>query len=433
MFKKSFAFLTAFAILLVFPLRCVYTSAILPTTYPIFKDTAFNNWDNSYNNSKGMLWASMLLYNSSNNDYDLIHFTNSFEYIDADQIYLTYKNGCFRVERQPHISSNQRYFMGMRDKSEIIDDKNYCTFYTYNINDSWYLIGNYGSPSCNSLVFPDYEIAGQLPAGYEVIACTHDLIYKDENGKENVLYYGSESLYLSYFEEGFKPNFAPHTVDREPPTEAPTEAPTSKPDTSQEQLDTSKGILGTLKDVLSFIINLPSNIANALSSLLDSLEAGITLALNTIKDDILEGLKLLFVPSNDNKWYDAVYLFKEKFGFVFQIFELGDFLLHYNFSESPPDFSMNFDENTHYLDGSVNGVSGSGGSGSHGGGGASRPDSGHVLHWGTFTVDILDLGLIEPYRQLIRNISIAVMWYFFLRKLRKKLPDVINGQSSSED
>lgn len=428
MLKKSLAFITAFAVLLVFPLRCVYSSALLPTTYPIFRDTAFNNWDNSPNNSKGMLWASMLLYSSSNNSYALIHFTNSLEYIDADQIYLTYSNACFQVKRQPHISSDQKYFIGMRNKSEVIDGKNYRTFYTYNINNDWYLIGDYGSPACNQLVFPEHDEITQLVGCYEVIACTHDLIYKDEEGKETVMYYGSESLFLSYFEEGYKPNFAPHTVDREPPTEAPTEAPTSKPDTSQEQLDTSKGILGTLKSVLEFIINLPGNIANAIGGFFSDLKDGLISALESVKQGILDGLKLLFVPTDDNKWNDLVDLLHEKFGFVFQIIDLSDFILHYNFSESPPDFSMKFDESTHYLDGSVNGVPDSGGSGSHGGGGASR---GYVLQWGTFTVDILDLGLIEPYRNLIRNLTSGIMWFFAIRKAKKMLPDIINGQSSS--
>lgn len=166
----------------------------------------------------------------------------------------------------------------------------------------------------------------------------------------------------------------------------PTEPPTTKP-VNEEQLEVSNSILDNIKTVVTNIINLPAKIAEAIGGFFTSLG-----------ETLLNGLEYLFVPS-DNLFEDLINLLHEKFEFVFQIFEIGDFIIGYDFDDSPPDASVDF-------------------SGKKG------------LNWGSGKIQFINWEMIEPYRNLIKNLTLAIAWYFFIRKVQKRLPDIINGVSS---
>ncbi|MBE6904600.1 MAG: hypothetical protein E7480_08350 [Ruminococcaceae bacterium] len=169
------------------------------------------------------------------------------------------------------------------------------------------------------------------------------------------------------------------------PTE-PTDPPTTKP-VDEEQLEVSNSILDNIKTVVTNIINLPAKIAEAIGGFF-----------TTLAENLLNGLEFLFVPS-DNLFEDLINLLHEKFEFVFQILEIGDFIIDYDFDDSPPDASVDF-------------------SGKKG------------LNWGSGKIQFINWEMIEPYRNLIKNLTLAIAWYFFIRKVQKRLPDIINGVSS---
>lgn len=95
------------------------------------------------------------------------------------------------------------------------------------------------------------------------------------------------------------------------------------------------------------------------------------------------------------KLFYAFTIVKSKFNFIFQIIEITDVLLNYDYSETPPDFNISFD-----------------------------------TKWGNFDAQLIDLSVFETYRNFVRGIILATSWYFFIRKLRKRIPDVINGIGS---
>ena len=63
-----------------------------------------------------------------------------------------------------------------------------------------------------------------------------------------------------------------------------------------EQAEVSGGILGWVKNIFNNIVNLPSNIANKISGFFSELGNKIT----ALGDKILDGIKSLFVPSEDD-------------------------------------------------------------------------------------------------------------------------------------
>lgn len=163
--------------------------------------------------------------------------------------------------------------------------------------------------------------------------------------------------------------------------------------TSKDQLETSKGIWGTVKDIFHSLADLDKRIAESIKGFFTDL-----------KDGLIEGIKYLFIPS-DNLFDDIVDIVKNKFGFIPQIFEMTDFIIHLNVVDTPPDLSFVFPENYR---------------------GNSR--LGSFLSGLDF--ELIDWTVIEPYRQFIRGLITGLSWYFFIRKLRKRASDVINGTSS---
>lgn len=72
--------------------------------------------------------------------------------------------------------------------------------------------------------------------------------------------------------------------------------------------DVSKGIWGTIKDIFNNIVSLPTKIIDGISSIISSL-----------LDGIIDGLKTLFIPSDDflNNWFTSVREgFEKQLGFL---------------------------------------------------------------------------------------------------------------------
>ena len=231
--------------------------------------------------------------------------------------------------------------------------------------------------------FPTYQGVSSNYTSTIILASNVDMY--DQYG--NLLQYGNYYTLLKYFggtlDSSKIKDWSGHETAPGVVVEPTTSGGAGDSQTSKDQLETSKGIWGTVKDIFNSIANLPGKIADAISGFFTDL-----------KDGLLEGLKYLFIPS-DNLFLDLIDLVKSKFNFIFQIIEITDVLLNYDYSETPPDFNISFD-----------------------------------TKWGNFDAQLIDLSVFETYRNFVRGIILATSWYFFIRKLRKRIPDVINGIGS---
>ncbi len=262
----------------------------------------------------------------------------------------------------------------------------------------------YSSFSYNGLVFdnynldkfPTYEGASSNYTSKIILASNVDIY----NQYGELLQYGNYYTFLQYFggtlDASQITDYSGHETAPGVIVEPTTGGTSEDSGTSQEQLETSKGILGAVKDIFNSIANLPEKIANAISGFFIDL-----------KDGLLEGLKYLFIP-DENPFEGTISLLHEKFGFVFQIIDITNFLLTYNFNEAPPDLSFSFPEDYR---------------------GNTRFNS----FLSGLDFELLDWSVVEPYRNFIRNLIAGISWYFYLSRLRKHLPDIINGTSGGGD
>ena len=170
-----------------------------------------------------------------------------------------------------------------------------CTEYT-NTSDTYY-----GSTIC--------DVTFNFPQNYF------------DNIPLNEIYFGfynnNDSLLDTNFGNGKFRVFDEYSFWYDEPYEVEKPSPTSNP--QEEQLQTSKGIFGTLKNVLISILDLPGKIASAI---LDGIQA-ILEPLFNIVSDLLDGLinlfKSLFVPSDDyfQNFFDKLLEFiQKKLGFL---------------------------------------------------------------------------------------------------------------------
>ena len=264
--------------------------------------------------------------------------------------------------------------------------RNYVSSDTGYLNLSYYypfpstFVSGFTFDNFNSDKFPTYRGESSNYTSSMILASNVDMY--DQYG--TLLQYGNYYTLLKYFGGTLDASKIKDWSGHETAPGVFVE-PTTGGDsqTSKDQLETSKGIWGTVKDIFNSIANLPGKIADAISGFFTDL-----------KDGLLEGLKYLFIPS-DNLFLDLIDLVKSKFNFIFQIIEITDVLLNYDYSETPPDFNISFD-----------------------------------TKWGNFDAQLIDLSVFETYRNFVRGIILATSWYFFIRKLRKRIPDVINGIGS---
>lgn len=272
--------------------------------------------------------------------------------------------------------------------------------------DSSYILGNMTFDNLHYDEFPVCYGSSSTYCTYTILASNVDIY----NYQGQLLQYGNYYTLLEYIQNSDPSritDYSGHEISAGVTVPDPTEPPPTKP-VEEQQVEISNNILDNIKNMLSTIVNLPSKIADAIGGFFTSLGETIGGFFSDLAEKIkgffidlgntiLDGLKFLFVPS-DNLFLDLIDLIHEKFGFIFQILEIGDFIINYDFKESPPDATVKFNNS-----------------------------------WGHFEAEIMDWSIIEPYRNLIKNLVLAISWYLFLRKVQKRLPDIINGVSSGGD
>ena len=329
---------------------------------------------------KGKLYVSCGTYPDTTFIYSGSHET--IYNITTD--YSFYRYSFCNISRDVYLSpSNASLTVQSSGSGSLTSNLNGFVFDTYNLDK-----------------FPIYKGASSVHCSSIILASNVDIY--DYNGQ--LLQYGNYYTLLQYFDNTLDPlkihDYSGHEtapgVVVEPTTDSSSGGTAGDNGTSQEQLETSKGILGTVKEIFNSIASLPEKIAGAISGFFDNLLNGI-----------IEGLKFLFIP-DDNPFEGTISLVREKFGFIFQIIDIADFLLTYNFNEAPPDLSFSFPED--YL-------------------GNTRFNS----FLAGLDFELLDWSVVEPYRNFIRNLIAGIAWYFYLSRLHKHLPDIINGTSGGGD
>lgn len=113
--------------------------------------------------------------------------------------------------------------------------------------------------------------------------------------------------------------------------------------------ETSKGILANVRAIFSRVKDLPSNIAEKLSSSFSDLKEGITSKLNEVKQGVLDiadkignKLKELFVPDEIEAITDIKNTVNEKFPFLSQLADIFDGLFSFSDSSTPPTFTFSW-------------------------------------------------------------------------------------------
>lgn len=128
-----------------------------------------------------------------------------------------------------------------------------------------------------------------------------------------------------------------------------SEPPATTEQQNDEQLETSKGIFGSVKDILSKVRSIPGDIADSLSSKFTDLKEGITSKLNELKQGILNianaignKLKELFVPEEITAIDDIKATVNEKFPFIVQLGDIFDGLFNFDDQATPPTFTFSW-------------------------------------------------------------------------------------------
>lgn len=124
----------------------------------------------------------------------------------------------------------------------------------------------------------------------------------------------------------------------------------------------------------------------------DAIVGALTNLGQTVINGIKSVIEFLFVPS-DNLFNDVEDMFKEKFGFVYQIISIGEDLKDIEFGTDTPHFSITL--------------------------------------YGK-TVDFIDFSLYDRYRTFIHNITLAIAYFGFIIWLLHQIPAIIGGITNGE-
>ena len=129
------------------------------------------------------------------------------------------------------------------------------------------------------------------------------------------------------------------------------------------------------------------------SGLISAIEA-VETAVNNLPDSIEEVLKYLFIPTT-KKPEELIEMIEEHFEFVYQLAEIGDVVFQPdNFENKVPEYVIKFDSDL----------------------------------FGHFEGKIIDFSIIPyDYIQWFKMLVSGITCYFFFRKVRKRLPSIING------
>lgn len=249
----------------------------------------------------------------------------------------------------------------------------------------------------SDLVF-DYYNSDKYPScngsQTEIILASNVDIY-DYQGR--LLQSGNYDTFMKYFRYSLDASkIKDYTSSSESAT---TTAPavTTVPSGSSGDSDsdeTTKGIFDTLKNIFSIlkemglnIADLPKHTADAMGSFFDNLKISFSLCISDLKDNLLSGIEYLFKPS-DNNFIEIQEIFYDKFKFVYQI----------------TGFFKDFDDAVYF----------------------DKPPDTNITIYGK-TVSFVNWELYDRYKGFIDAIIISLSYYFYIRRLIKRLPGVIGG------
>lgn len=240
----------------------------------------------------------------------------------------------------------------------------------------------------NDEKYPSYNGS----ATYMILASNVDIY--DYQGR--LLQCGNYDTFLKYFDYNLDASKINDYTSASDPT-ATTTAPavtTSPSGSSGSSDETSKGIFDTVKNIFSKIreigeniANLPQNIADKIGNFFTDLKNSVSLCISNLKDNILNGLEYLFKPS-DNNFTEIQEIFDDKFKFASQITGFFKDFTEVRFLDKPPDTN--------------------------------------ITVYGQ-TVSFINWDLYDRYKGFVDTIIISCSYYFYIRRLIRRLPGIIGG------
>ncbi|MBR1593134.1 MAG: hypothetical protein IJ666_09040 [Ruminococcus sp.] len=122
----------------------------------------------------------------------------------------------------------------------------------------------------------------------------------------------------------------------------------------------------------------------------------VTVAVNDIPESIRQILIDLFVPTRDDYFEEIIDIINAKFGFIYQIIELGDVLVDNSnaFTNNQPSFGFKFTNHKYF---------------------------------GDLYVNFVDWSKVSNYVVYVKAITSGITLYFFIRRTRRRLPEIISG------
>ncbi len=209
----------------------------------------------------------------------------------------------------------------------------------------------------------------------------------DYNGR--LLQLGNYQTFLKYFDYNLTPSkITDYTSSSVPTTTVPNGSGGSLPSssvttTSADQTEVSNNILTNIKNLLTELYNTPLKISENIGNFFTDLKNSIASAF----DDFKSYLEYLFIPS-DNNFEECKVILEDKFKFIYQIYEYFETFMDFTFRDEPPTTNI-----TIYGE----------------------------------TVSFVNWDLYDDYKWLIDTIIIGCAYYFYIRRLIKRLPGIIGG------
>lgn len=381
--KRITCIITAFLTFLLISINSLPVFASLPPDIPKF----YYSQPNIAGDSTKAVIGHILFYNQSLNSWRSFSVITDYSYRNVDYFNLTYdaENDLYFFGSQDYLSSNTLFYYNPINKTGTSDGVYYVELpYYYSNNWCTWTNTTITTWNSNNLLNNSVDTPTNSKGMWEIAFSTCNVKVNNE-----IIFYGSTSaFYDNLITIGNTP--ALPYPQQDTPVEPPTEAPTiGEGGDSGDDVETSKNILDNVKQILTNIANLPKNIANAIFNFFSDLLSGILTGLDNLKDGIIQGLKDLFIPS-DNAFIVIKDIVNEKFGFISQIKELVSAFVNYSFAESdtPPEFNINYKGKE---------------------------------------ISIIDWSLYAPYRMTVHFIIIAISYLSFIMRLYKRLPGYIGG------
>lgn len=383
--KRFTAILTAFLTFLLISINSLPVFASLPPDIPKF----YYSQPNIAGDSTKAVIGHILFYNQSLNSWRSFSVITEYSYRNVDYFNLTYdaENDLYFFGSQDHLSSNTLFYYNPINKTNTSNGVYYVELpYYYSNNWCTWTNTTITTWNSNNLLNNSVDTPTNSKGMWEIAFSTCNVKVDNE-----IIFNGSTSaFYENLITIGNTPSLPYPQQDT--PVEPPTEAPTiGEGGDSGDDVETSKNILDNVKQILTNIANLPKNIANAIHNFFSDLLSGIITGLNNLKDGIIQGLKDLFIPS-DNAFTDIQNIINEKFGFISQIKDMFSSIINatFNVSDEPPTFNITI--------------------------------------YGQ-DLSIIDWSIYSPYRLIVHGIIIAISYINFIMRLIKRIPKIIGGIS----